>query len=80
MAKNQGLALNPTKINGVCGRLLCCLNYENDLYTELNKTFSVSEMIKYYFVLLLILIKYKIQYLKCLMAVLYFLKTQDSMI
>ena len=27
MAKNQGLALNHTKINGVCGRLLCCLNY-----------------------------------------------------
>ena len=38
MAKNQGLALNPTKINGVCGRLLCCLNYENDLYTELRKS------------------------------------------
>lgn len=37
MAKNQGLALNPSKINGVCGRLLCCLNYENDLYTELRK-------------------------------------------
>lgn len=37
MAKNQGLALNPAKINGVCGRLLCCLNYENDLYTELRK-------------------------------------------
>lgn len=37
MAKNQGLALNPTKINGVCGRLLCCLNYENDLYSELRK-------------------------------------------
>ena len=32
MAKNQGLALNPSKINGVCGRLLCCLNYENDAY------------------------------------------------
>ena len=37
MAKNQGLALNPTKINGGCGRLLCCLNYENELYTELKK-------------------------------------------
>ena len=37
MAKNPGLALNPTKINGVCGRLLCCLNYENELYTELKK-------------------------------------------
>ena len=37
MAKNQGIALNPTKINGVCGRLLCCLNYENDAYTEARK-------------------------------------------
>ena len=37
MAKNQLLALNPSKINGVCGRLLCCLGYENDLYTDLRK-------------------------------------------
>lgn len=37
MAKNQFLALNPNKINGVCGRLLCCLNYENDQYTEMKK-------------------------------------------
>ena len=37
MAKNQNLSLNPTKINGVCGRLLCCLDYENDVYTELKK-------------------------------------------
>lgn len=37
MAKNQFLALNPTKINGVCGRLLCCLNYEDDLYSELKE-------------------------------------------
>lgn len=35
MAKNQFLALNPSKINGVCGRLLCCLNYEDELYSEL---------------------------------------------
>ncbi len=35
MAKNQYLALNPSKINGVCGRLLCCLGYENDTYTNL---------------------------------------------
>lgn len=34
MAKNQCLALNPQKINGVCGRLMCCLQYENDLYDE----------------------------------------------
>ncbi|MBQ6323304.1 MAG: stage 0 sporulation protein [Bacilli bacterium] len=37
MAKNQMLALNPTKINGICGRLLCCLAYENDNYTEMKK-------------------------------------------
>ena len=37
MAKNQNLALNPTKINGVCGRLLCCLKYENDNYNEYKK-------------------------------------------
>ncbi len=37
MAKNQALSLNPTKINGVCGRLLCCLKYENDNYTEYKK-------------------------------------------
>lgn len=38
MAKNQMLALNPSKINGICGRLLCCLGYENDNYTELKKS------------------------------------------
>ena len=32
MAKNQNIALNPSKINGACGRLLCCLNYEDELY------------------------------------------------
>ncbi|MDH5509579.1 MAG: regulatory iron-sulfur-containing complex subunit RicT [Nitrospinota bacterium] len=37
MAKNQSLALSPEKISGVCGRLLCCLSYENDVYTELQK-------------------------------------------
>lgn len=37
MAKNQFLALNPTKINGCCGRLLCCLNYEDEVYTELKQ-------------------------------------------
>lgn len=35
MAKDQGLALNPVKISGMCGRLMCCLNYEQDLYMEL---------------------------------------------
>ena len=37
MAKNQMLALNPNKISGICGRLLCCLSYENDTYNELKK-------------------------------------------
>ena len=45
MAKNQFLALNPSKINGVCGRLLCCLDYENDVYTELKKDFPKIGMI-----------------------------------
>ena len=34
MAKNQNLALNPSKINGACGRLLCCLAYEDEAYIE----------------------------------------------
>lgn len=37
MAKNQNLALNPEKINGVCGRLMCCLAYENESYFEYKK-------------------------------------------
>ena len=37
MAKNQGLSLNPAKISGLCGRLMCCLSYENDYYAEVNK-------------------------------------------
>ncbi|MBQ8884581.1 MAG: stage 0 sporulation family protein [Oscillospiraceae bacterium] len=38
MAKEQGLSLNPTKISGTCGRLMCCLKYEQDSYEELLKT------------------------------------------
>lgn len=34
MAKTQNLSLNPTKINGICGRLMCCLAYENEHYSE----------------------------------------------
>ena len=34
MAKDQNLSLNPTKISGACGRLMCCLKYENDYYEE----------------------------------------------
>ena len=37
MAKNQNIALSPGKINGACNRLLCCLSYEDDVYTELKK-------------------------------------------
>ncbi|MGI6258100.1 MAG: PSP1 domain-containing protein [Anaerovoracaceae bacterium] len=37
MAKVQNLSLNPTKISGVCGRLMCCLKYENDVYVEMKK-------------------------------------------
>ncbi len=47
MAKNQSLLLNPSKINGVCGRLLCCLKYENDVYSEYHKgVHSVGEKVK----------------------------------
>lgn len=35
MAKEQSLSLNPTKISGLCGRLMCCLKYEQDTYEEL---------------------------------------------
>ena len=38
MAKEQNLSLNPTKISGVCGRLMCCLKYEEEAYEELNST------------------------------------------
>ncbi len=37
MAKDQGLALNPGKISGVCGRLMCCLQYEHETYREMIK-------------------------------------------
>ena len=38
MAKTQSLSLNPTKISGTCGRLMCCLRYEQEAYEELSKT------------------------------------------
>ncbi|PSL42234.1 cell fate regulator YaaT (PSP1 superfamily) [Salsuginibacillus halophilus] len=37
MAKDQNLSLNPAKISGLCGRLMCCLKYENDEYEEAKK-------------------------------------------
>lgn len=48
MAKNQYISLKPDKINGICGRLLCCLNYEDEQYTETKKQFpSIGTVIKY---------------------------------
>ncbi len=38
MAKTQNLSLNPTKISGTCGRLMCCLKYEQDAYEDLIKS------------------------------------------
>jgi cell fate regulator YaaT (PSP1 superfamily) len=42
MAKEQGLALNPMKISGLCGRLLCCLSYESKYYAEIKRETSPS--------------------------------------
>jgi cell fate regulator YaaT (PSP1 superfamily) len=39
MAKEQNLPLNPTKISGICGRLMCCLTYEYETYLQLKKDF-----------------------------------------
>lgn len=37
MAKNQNLSLNPNNISGICGKLLCCINYEDEQYKELRQ-------------------------------------------
>ena len=48
MAKNQNLALNPAKINGGCGRLLCCLAYEDESYLEARKGIpQIGSKVKY---------------------------------
>jgi len=39
MAKDQGLSLNPTKISGMCGRLMCCLTFEHETYKKLREKF-----------------------------------------
>ena len=39
MAKEQNISLNPTKISGICGRLMCCLKFENDLYEQSRQAF-----------------------------------------
>ena len=47
MAKVQNLSLNPAKISGICGRLMCCLKYENDIYMEFRKGMpDVGESVK----------------------------------
>ncbi|MBR5022608.1 MAG: hypothetical protein IKY18_05365 [Oscillospiraceae bacterium] len=43
MAKTQSLSLNPTKISGTCGRLMCCLKYEQDAYEDLLRTAPKAE-------------------------------------
>lgn len=45
MARDQGLVINPTKISGVCGRLLCCINYEYAQYEEALKNFPAVNQI-----------------------------------
>ena len=47
MAKVQNLSLNPSKIAGICGRLMCCLKYENDIYMEFRKGMpDIGERVK----------------------------------
>ncbi|WP_302626497.1 stage 0 sporulation family protein [uncultured Eubacterium sp.] len=47
MAKEQNLSLNPTKISGICGRLMCCLKNEQEAYEHLNSNLpDVGEMVK----------------------------------
>jgi hypothetical protein len=43
MAKTQNLSLNPTKISGTCGRLMCCLKYEQDAYEDLLRNAPKAE-------------------------------------
>lgn len=47
MAKNQNLSLNPEKISGACGKLLCCIRYEDDYYNELRENMpDVGEIVE----------------------------------
>jgi cell fate regulator YaaT (PSP1 superfamily) len=47
MAKEQGLSLNPSKISGSCGRLMCCLSYEQPAYEYLNSiTPGIGSVVK----------------------------------
>lgn len=47
MAKNQNLSLNPQKISGTCGKLLCCIKYENEVYKELRQNMpDINDIVK----------------------------------
>ena len=47
MAKEQNISLNPSKISGNCGRLMCCLKYEQDVYEEkLKKLPNIGSIVK----------------------------------
>jgi cell fate regulator YaaT (PSP1 superfamily) len=47
MAKEQGLSLNPTKISGQCGRLMCCLTFEYEMYKKIKSQFpKIGETVK----------------------------------
>ena len=47
MAKEQNLSLNPTKISGICSRLMCCLNYEREVYeSHLKRLPKIGKMVK----------------------------------
>lgn len=47
MAKEQNLSLNPSKISGICSRLMCCLKYEEETYEELNKKLpSIGDLVE----------------------------------
>ena len=47
-AKNQMLSINIPKLSGLCGKLMCCLKYEDDQYTELKREFpSIGTIVKH---------------------------------
>jgi cell fate regulator YaaT (PSP1 superfamily) len=47
MAKEQGLSLNPTKISGQCGRLMCCLTFEHEMYKKIKEKLpKIGEAVK----------------------------------
>ena len=47
MAKNQNISLNPANVGGICGKLMCCLRFENDFYAEtLKKLPKVNSMVR----------------------------------